>query len=390
MAEDTGPDLFLVHNTWVDKYLPKILPAPKSVKTAVQVSGGGAGPGSTSAVYQVVVTPTISLRTLRNDFADVAARDSVRNVNVSTDPGKITLEERVLALPLSVDTLALYLNKDLLNAAGIPTPPDTWDQFQAQVKRLARQDDQGKIIRAGAGIGLGTNVERAPDIISLLMMQNQAQMAADNGYPMFARVPPDLSGQRNTPPGLEALRFYSEFANPAKDVYTWNADQPNSLDAFIRGTSAFFLGYSYHLPTIRARAPKINLGITGAPQIAGNAEANFANYWLWTVSKKTKSPDLAWQLVNFMAGKTEVAKYLAVTKRPAALKSLLEGQLENEDAGVFASQVLTARSWYRGKDPRATDTALAQMLDVAPSAADDNALLELLRIAEEKVAQTVR
>lgn len=388
MAEDRGPDVFLVHNTWVSKYLPKILPAPKSVKTAIQVGGGGST--NQSAVYQAITTPTLTIRAFRSEFADVAAADGIRSVNVSTDPGKITLEERVVAIPMSVDTLGLYVNKDLLNAAGIPTPPETWDQFQAQVKRLTRQDDQGNIVRAGGAIGLGTNVERSPDIVSLLMMQNRGQMANENGYPTFARIPPALSQEVRVPPGVEALRFYAEFANPSKDVYTWNADQPNSLDAFIRGTSAFFLGYNYHLPLIRARAPKINLGIAKAPQIAGNAEVNFANYWLWTVSKRSKAPDMAWQLVNVITNKDQAAKHLATVKRPAARRALLEAQLENEDTGVFASQVLTSKSWYRGSDPRTADNAMIQMLDAAPAAADDNELQELLRITEEKVTQTVR
>lgn len=245
-------------------------------------------------------------------------------------------------------------------------------------------------MRSGAGIGLGTNVERASDVASLLMMQNGTEMTDDNGNPRFSRIPQALSGQREEAPGLQALRFYSDFGNPAKDAYAWSPAQPNSLDAFIQGTSAFFLGYSYHLPLVRARAPKLNLGITKAPQIAGNAEVNFANYWMWSVSKKTKAPEVAWLFVNELGAKEGADLYLKATKRPAARKALLDPQLEDEDAGVFASQVLTSKSWYRGVDPRGAERAMIELLDAAATVTESNRLYELLKIAEEKVGQTVR
>jgi ABC-type glycerol-3-phosphate transport system substrate-binding protein len=388
MAEDRGPDIFMIHNTWVNKYMPKMQPQPKSVKAAIQISSGSGT--NAKVVYQTQTTQTVSPGAVKNDFADFVAQDALRPVNVSTDPGKKVFEQRVVALPMSADTLSLFYNKDLLNSAGIPTPPETWDQFQAQVKKLVRQGDDGSIVRAGAGIGLGSNVERSPDILALLMMQNGAVMSDEDGDPTFARTPADLQGERDHSPGLEALRFYSEFANPAKEVYTWNAKQPNSLDAFIHGTSAFFLGYSYQLPSIKASAPKLNLGITKVPQIAGNPEVNIANYWMWTVSKKSASGDLAWLLVDRMTGKDEVTKYLTAAKRPAARKALLSDQLEDENIGIFASQVLTAKTWYRGIDPKTAENALIELMDAAPAAPDDDELQKMLQISEEKVGQTIR
>jgi len=389
LAEDAGPDIFLIHNTWTDKYTAKILPAPRSVRVAVQtVSGGALGQ---KATYEVFQTPVVSVREMRNDFADVVSQDFVRQVDVTPTGAKDpVIEERVMAVPMSVDSMVLYYNKDILNATGIPTAPETWEEFQAQVERIVRVGADDKIVRAGAGMGLGSNVERAADILSLLMMQNRTQMTDDNGNPTFTRVPPALSGQRQNPPGYEALRFYQEFANPTARTYTWDASQPNSLDAFVQGTSAFFLGYSYHLPSIRARAPKLNLGLAKAPQITGNPEVNFANYWGWTVSKKTKSPDLAWALVQYLTEKDTVPTFLSKAVRPAARKALLQDQIEDEDLGVFASQVLTAKSWYRGKDPAGAERAFILLMDQAPFAEDENALRRLLRNAEEQVAQSRR
>lgn len=383
-AEDRGPDIFMVHNTWIGKYLPKIQPQPPRVKVAEQVVTGTV---KKEATLEVQESATITVNGLKKEFVDAVPGDVIRKIDVSTDPLKQDFQERIMALPISVDTLALYYNKDLLNSAGISNPPQTWGQFQEQVKKLALIDAQGKVLRAGAGFGTGANVERSPDIISLLMMQNRSVMADDAGYPQFSRIPEELHNQVESPPSFDALRFYTDFANPEKDVYTWNLDQPNSLEAFTQGTSAFFLGYSYHLPTIRAQAPKLNVGITQVPQIENTPQVNYANYWAWTVSKKSKSVDLAWKVVNIMTSAEQADKYLTSAKRPPARRSLIDARLDDADVGVFTSQVLTAKSWYHGVDPDTMEQAMMDMIDVVVKG--DLEISKAVNDAVGKIGQTI-
>lgn len=385
MAEDRGPDVFMIHNTWVGKYMTKILVMPTQTKTASQFVEGTL---KKELVWKLQTEPTVSIRQFKTDYPDVVANDFIRTVNVSTVSDKRDLQQRVVAVPMSVDTLAMYVNKDLLNAAGIANIPENWDDFQAAVKKLVKTDDKGDILQAGAALGTGRNIERSPDIITALMMQNGAEMASPDGSPTFGQIPAKLEGQRDMPPAYQALIFYTDFANPGKDVYTWNDQQPNSLDAFIQGKVAFFFGYSYHLPVIRARAPKLNLAMAKMPQIPGNPTVNYANYWAWTVSKKTKSPDLAWNMLNFFRKPDENKKYLDAALRPAALKSQLPAQLENEDIGVFASQVLTSQSWYKGNDPKAMEQAMVEMIEGARTVPPEE-LTGVVANAVEKVSQTI-
>lgn len=385
LAEDRGPDVFMIHNDWVGKYMPKIVPMPTQTKTASQSVQGTL---KKELVWTLNTEPTVSIRQFKIDYPDAVVSDMLRTVDVSTVPDKRDYQQRVVGIPLSVDTLAMYANKDLLNAAGISTMPENWDDFQTAVKKLTKLDDQGAILQSGAALGTGKNIERSPDIIAALMMQNGAEMSAADGTPTFNTIPAKLSGQRDFPPAYQALTFYTDFANPGKDVYTWNNTMPNSLDAFIQGKTAFFFGYGYHLPTIQAGAPKLNLGIAKLPQITGNPVVNFANYWAWTVSKKTKSVDLSWNLLNFMRKPEESQKYIDYAKRPAALRSQLGAQMENEDVGVFASQVLTAQSWYRGNDPTAMENAMMSMIDDAQGI-DPEKISSIVNVAVDKISQTI-
>ncbi|MDP3794118.1 MAG: extracellular solute-binding protein [Candidatus Uhrbacteria bacterium] len=384
LAEDRGPDIFLIHNDWTGKYLSKISPQPPSTKIAYQVVVGTIKKEQT---WELRTEQGITNKSFKDQYADVAIKDIMRTVNVSPTADKQDFQQRILGIPVSIDTLALYYNKDLLNAAGLPTPPETWSQFQEQVKKLTKLDAQGNLLQSGAGFGTAFNVERAVDLVSVLMMQNGTEMADEIGRPTFELIPAALA-DRELPPAFQALQFYTDFANPAKETFTWNNAQPNSLDAFIQGRTAFFFGYSYHLNQIRARAPKLNLGVSALPQIDGNPVRNYANYWYFVVSKKTKNPDIAWNFLNFLAKPEESKKILEVIKRPAARKKLLQDQFNDEQVGVFASQVLTSVSWYRGKDPKAAEDAILNMIQSIINGTAS--VSDAIRFAVDKINQTIQ
>lgn len=381
-AEDRGPDIFSIQNTWVRGYQPKLLPLPPQITVASREVQGTI---KKEVVTVLKTTPSLTLRQLRNDFVDAVYPDVVIPTPDENKPEEVT--DRIYGLPLFVDTLVLYYNRDLLNAAKIAQPPRTWAEFQQTVKRLTRLDNRGAIIQAGAAIGTGRNVERAGDILSLLMMQNGTKMTDESGFSAFQTIPKELSGRASLP-GEEALIFYTDFANPGKEVYTWNQSMPSSFESFVGGKAAMFLGYSYHLPLIRARAPKLNVGLAPAPQIEGNPEINFANYWVESVSRKTKYTNEAWDFVQFMARAEQVKKYLAKSRRPTALRSLINSELQDEDLATFANQTLTAQSWYRGKDAASAERAFLEMVDSTVSGSLP--AREALKFAAEKVNQTIK
>jgi ABC-type glycerol-3-phosphate transport system substrate-binding protein len=142
------------------------------------------------------------------------------------------------------------------------------------------------------------------------------------------------------------------------------------------------------LPTIRADAPKLNLGISKLLQIENsNRSINYANYWVETVSKKSKNQNEAWDFVQFMTRAEQVESYLAKTKKPTALRALIDKQLDDSDLGVFASQTLTAKSWYHGKDALAAEKIMSDMIEQAE--ADPEQLPNAVNQAAQKVQQTI-
>lgn len=376
LAEDRGPDIFSIHNTWVRKYKTKIEPLPPSTTMVYPVEKGSI---KKEVVNELRKTPSLSLGQVRDLFVDVVSKDVILEDN------------KIYGLPLSVDTLAMFYNKDLLNNAGISEAPKYWNrEFLQTVKKLSKQDPKRGLIQSGLAMGGSENIERYTDILSLLMMQNGAVMINEDNKVSFHLLP-DFARETGYNPGLEALRFYTDFANPGKEAYSWNNELNNSLEMFSSGNLALMFGYSYHAPIIKAAAPKLNFSVAKFPQIEGGnpqVSINFANYWVETVSKKSEHINEAWDFLQFITRAEQAQMYLEKAKKPTALRSLVAQQRADDDIGVFADQVLTARSWYRGSNIKATEQAFAQMIDAA-LANNESDLLKIITSGATKIQQTI-
>lgn len=221
------------------------------------------------------------------------------------------------------------------------------------------------------------------DILSLLMLQNGTEMTAANSLATF-----DKPLRRNAEyfPGEEALRFYTDFSNPAKEVYTWNASMPDAEESFIEGKVGFFIGYSYEIERIRNRAPQLNFGIVSIPQVALDNTINYGNYWVEVVSKKSEYPAEAWDFILFIANNERVKKYLEITKKPPALKKLVEQYKNDPELGPFALQSLTAKSWYKGKDSTVVENVFSEMIDAVVDGR--STIKEAIKAAVGQVNQT--
>lgn len=383
LAAGQGPDIFLVQNTWILNMEDTLAPAPSDV---------------------------ISQQKFTADFVDVAANDFI-------DQGKI------YAAPLSIDSLGLYYNKDIFNQAGITTPPKTWDDFIADAGKLTKFDSTGQITQSGTALGTARNINRASDILMLLMLQNGTKMINDNGKEAtFASLA--QSNGKSVFPGENALSFYTQFARNSSSYYSWNPKLHYSLDAFSEGTVAMMLNYSWQTETIASKSPKLNFAVAPVPQLSNAPAVNYANYWGFGVAKtkgasngkgssSAVSNDVriteAWKFLKYLTAKPEgnlqatrnvagkevvvnsdfdpAADYLEKVKKPAARRDLIETQKSDPILGVFAQQNLIAKSW-RQNDPEAVENIFLDMIEQVNRGQASTS--EAIDSAEAKVTQTMR
>ncbi len=325
LAAGTGPDVFEVSNRELPKWASVLMPFPAS-----------------STQFGVLQ--------LQSLFPDTVARDFVRGGGI-------------YGLPLSIDTLAMVYNKDLFNAAGVAVPPATWDDFDTDVVRLRRMNAAGELMQAAAAIGgSGASIPNAVDILSLLMLQSGAQMTDDRGTAATF-----FTGGDNGATGVAAFNFYLQFANAASPYYTWNDGMGNAVDSFVAGKTAIIFAYQSDLAAIEAKAPYLSIGIAPMPQANGaSMPVNYPEYNGLAAAKAGKSAD-AWNLIFYLAtNAANAAAYQGATGKPPALRALIQAEANSASLSVFATQILTAKSWYEADDTQIDaifDTAIKNVLD---------------------------
>ncbi|HEX8974516.1 MAG TPA: extracellular solute-binding protein [Patescibacteria group bacterium] len=407
LASGQGPDIFLINNTWLPSFENKLAPAP---------------------------TPLVNDQIMKDNFPDVVAQDF-------SDNGL------TYALPLSVDSLALYYNKDMFNAAGITTPPRTWQQFNDDVRKLTVIDPTGKIIQSGAALGTAKNVNRASDILSLLMFQYGVNMPQNKTSQVeFDQGVLDANGNV-VQAGEQALGYYTNFArlssaqitNAANPLYSWNNNNHDSVTAFSEGSVAMMVNYSWQVANIKSKNPKLNFGVAYIPQVNLSQPISYANYWGYAVSlnKLSSASSLpvqstglqsqaqaqpsniqnsitvpnevriheAWQFLKFLALKNNgtVTLYNAITKnskdfpmnydpalnylkrtgQPAARRDLIDAQKSDSTLAPFVSGNLVAKSWYQ-----TNPDAIEQIFDTAIESVDrgDTSLHDALTLMSNRVS----
>ena len=379
LAAGNGPDVFVIRNSWISEFKDKITPAPD---------------------YQ------LTEKEVRDNFVDVVANDFI-------DPS----DKKIYGLPLSVDSLALYYNRDIFNAAGITTPPKTWQELLVIAPRLTQIDRFGNILQSALSFGTADNINRAPALLFGLMFAIGAEIEDGYGQVNFFR----------TEAAQKAFEYYMLFSDVRSSEYTWNSNMHYSIDAFYEGRLAMMVNYSWRYETLRQKNAKLNMAIAPFPRFEGVAPGNYADYWTFVVAKNheilVEDPTIqkrlpsdkgvqnelrkheAWQLLTYMTmphpdgqmtlrngltGNPAVfpltfdpaEKYLEQTRKPAARRDLIEKQRSDPVLGPFAVANLTAKN-FRQADADAIEKIMNDMIrDVNRGAIS---LREALAVAQQRI-----
>ncbi len=315
LATGTGPDIFMIRNDMLPKYENKLSP---------------------------LLPTTLSPYQLSELFPKVVGKDFVAN-------------GQIYALPLSIDTLALFYNRDLFAQRAV-FPPVTWDDLVTLVPKLIEYGPGRQILSPAVGIGgSNKNIEHAVDILYLLMAQTYA--ASGN---KSTNESPSLS----TETSLQALDFYSQFANAGSVAYTWNNTLPSDLELFTEGKLPMWFGYASDISKIKARSPFLDFRVIQAPQLKGSAaRAAFPKYFGFAVSRQSFNQVLAWEFIAELTTQvTNVRSYANHTGRLPALFQVMMELRDDPELSVFMNQAFIADSWIRG-NPLLSDGYVSRMIE---------------------------
>lgn len=264
-------------------------------------------------------------------------------------------------IPFLVDPLVLFSNHTILSSSGIARPPATWEALTGLVPNIAILTPTQQITRGLIALGTYDNVHNARGILSTIFLQAGVPLSS---YAPSGGLMANLGerGSTGTPPGQAVLGFYTQFADPSKVSYTWNASLSDSQQEFLSGDLALYLGYASEAHYFAQANPNLNFEVTAAPQPATASAKNvYGLVYAFMVPKGAKNSAGAFQAAALLTNATEqVAAASATGLAPATLNQLAQPPSDPVSAVAYA-EALYASGWL-SPAPADTDSVFSSMI----------------------------
>lgn len=300
---EPAPDILRINNTWVPKFQKFLSPVPNDIFTVSD--------------YEEQFYPTAV-----DDFTGS--------------------DGNLYAIPWEIDGLLLIYNKQLLSQEGYQEPPADWDSLMEAATKLTKKDGSGKITQSGLAIGTSRNITHSADILSFMMLQNNATIMNSS------RNQANITSER----AVSALTTYTSFAtgeNPS-----WAPYLANDLSMFFQGKLAIMFAPSWRAFDIIEAAPQIEFGLAPLPQLPNNDPVYYSMYWGDTVSKTSQNTKEAWKFVNYLSQPEQQKKLFANSSKirvfgePYSRVSMNSELLANPYTKAMGVMAPNMKAWQMG------------------------------------------
>lgn len=276
---------------------------------------------------------TLSMRTFQDTFVEA---------------GSIYLAQGGMGyygIPFLVDPLVLFANRSILSSSGIAKPPATWEALIGLVPSVAFFTSARQVTRALIALGTYDNVHNARAIFSSLLFQTNIPVST---YSQGGALVADLGANsaEGAPPGRAVLGFYTQFADPSKVSYTWNASLPDSERMFLTGDLALYLGYASRARYLQQANPNLNFDIAPVPQPAtATMKSVYGLVYALMIPRGAKNTSGAYQAAVLLTSPLEQVAAAEDTGLAPATLSQLAVVPPDPIAAVAYAEALYSRGW---------------------------------------------
>ncbi len=261
-------------------------------------------------------------------------------------------DKGVVAVPFAIDPIVMYWNRDLFDNASVTAPPQNWSQFLDLAQKLTKRNPKTQdIVQSMISFGEYKNVNNAKEILAMLFLQvGNPIIAITGGHPdatLASRKVDQLVPDADV---TSAFRYFMDYSNPLKKIYSWSRARPNSRDAFIDGSLAVYFDYASAYNEIKAKNPHLNFLVAPVPQPEGTkTQITFARMHGLSVLKTSKNKATALTAIQLMIDQKFAAGFAKSFSLPPVRRDQLALPTSDAVMSVLYDSAIRARTWL---DPR--------------------------------------
>ncbi|MFF5207662.1 ABC transporter substrate-binding protein [Streptosporangium sp. NPDC000396] len=233
--------------------------------------------------------PNFKLYASNGMLLPLADRIAAEKVDLSVFPKSLvdlyTYEGKSYGLPKDFDTIGLWYNKKLFDAAGLKYPDEswTWDDLRAAAKKLTAAD---KSVH-----GIAAELSNQPTFYNTI--------AQAGGYVLS---PDGTKSGYDQPATIEGLKFWTDLIKDGLSPTQQQMTDSKPVEMFESGKVAMYYSGSWYAGRFNKNAATKDT-IDVAPLPAGKNRAVVTHGATNVVFAKSKHVDAAWKFVRFLASK---------------------------------------------------------------------------------------
>lgn len=272
-------------------------------------------------------------------------------------------KDGLIAIPLLVDPLVTYYNKDLLAGQRFIVPPTTWTSLVQSLPLFVKKDSRGIIQQTALGLGESSNVNHFKDILSTLFLQTGSPIVSlDTRDGVYQQRLTTGGTEEQGLPTVSALNFYTSFSNQASPMFSWSRTLPSTMDMFLSGKSAFYIGRASELFTIQARNPNLNFDVSNIFQADGAVRP--ITHGLFSgaaIINNSPNFNAAYTVLGYLTSK-DFTEYISnATALPSVRRDLLLTPQKNPYVQIYFQSALSSFGWP-DIDSNATENVFRDMI----------------------------
>ena len=268
----------------------------------------------------------------------------------------------IYGIPFAVDPLVMYWNRDIFSAGGLSTPPRTWEALVSEtVKATTRVNDRREISQSAIAFGEYSNVAHAKDILAMLFLQGGSSLVEEqNGK---YRVTMNQSSTNALKTADAVLFFYTQFAIPSKELYTWNRSRSTDRTEFLNGTLALYFGKASEFGALERENPNLNFDVEQVPQGSdATVYRNYGDFYAFSIPLGAKNKSGAYALAEYLGNPTNAAVIAESFDFAPVHRSTLASGSADLVEGVRYKAALISRGWL-DPSPSESDVLFRKMVE---------------------------
>jgi len=242
-----------------------------------------------------------------------------------------TVDGELTAIPSNIAPLAVvYYNKKEFDAAGVPYPKDDWtyEEFLETAKKLTRKDAKGDVTQFGF-------VDEWV-MWDTWILAFGGQLVDNEKHPTRCVI--------DSPEAIAGMQFRADLlfkygVTPSPAQVTAMGNLGNS-DLFMNGKAAMFHTGIWHVPTFR-QVKGLDWDVVEFPKGPNGHRAFAMDAAGYGILKTSKHPELAYELVKYLAGEVGEKVVAATGLAMPALQSVAKSPVFLDDQAPKSKAFLT-------------------------------------------------